>query len=265
MPPSKFKVLSPTVDQLRDVDLFNLLLTRSLDVTTTKYGEYEIDYRFFDVYQNRSMRMLQSGELDIMYVMTNKEREAQYLAVKFPLVKGLLGHRLIVVNRENLSQYQGISKEQLSQKVACQGTHWPDTQILEANQFNVVKVLNLESMYKMLDKGRCDYFPRSVLEVNSELERFAKVHPRLAIVKDVMLVYPAPVYFFVKKSNQALAKRLLDGLTILSDSGEMEKLLVSQPLTKHVFPLSQWQEVKQIHLFNPNLESSTKSILPTHW
>ncbi|MFT6529776.1 MAG: hypothetical protein ACJAZB_001427 [Psychrosphaera sp.] len=257
------KVLATSEQQIGSIDFFHHLLTRALDVSKDRYGEYQFEYRQFKFSQNRSLKMLENGELDVLHTMTNWDREKEYLAVKFPLVKGLMGHRLLVINKKDEAVFNQISEIELANKIACQGLHWPDSDILEANKFTVARILSFEAMYELVAKGRCDYFPRSILEIDSELSRFSALYPELTIAKQIMLIYPAPVYFFVEKSNFALAKRLHDGLIQLENSGEMEQILTKQPLTKSIFPLNKWKNARQIHLINPNLDGSIKSIIPT--
>ncbi|MDU0113465.1 transporter substrate-binding domain-containing protein [Psychrosphaera aquimarina] len=257
------KVLATSEQQIGSIDFFHHLLARALDVSQDRYGDYQFEYRQFNFSQNRSLKMLENGELDVMHSMTNSNREKQFLAVKFPLVKGLMGHRVLVIHKKNSAVFENITQSELAKKIACQGLHWPDSDILEANKFTVARILSFEAMYEMVAKGRCDYFPRSILEIDSELVRFSKLYPELTSAKNVMLIYPAPVYFFVAKSNFALAKRLQDGLTQLEKSGEIEKILTQQPLTKPIFPLHKWKNARQIHLINPDLNSSIKSIIPT--
>lgn len=247
------KVLATSEQQTNSIDFFHHILTRALDVSQDRYGEYQFEYRQFEFSQNRSLKMLENGDLDVMHTMTSNEREKQFLAVKFPLVKGLMGNRVLVIHNKNLALFENITQAELAKKIACQGLHWPDSDTLEANGFTVARVLSFEAMYELVEKGRCDYFPRSILEINSELTRFQSIHPELTTADNVMLVYPAQVYFFVEKSNFGLAKRIHDGLTILEKSGEMEKILTQQPLTQSIFPFNKWNRARQIHLFNPNI------------
>lgn len=254
------KVLATSEQQIGSIDFFHHLLTRALDVSKDRYGEYQFEYRQFKFSQNRSLKMLENGELDVLHTMTNNEREKQFLAVRFPLVKGLMGHRVLVIHQKNKALFENITQEELAEKIACQGLHWPDSDTLEANDFTVARILSFEAMYELVAKGRCDYFPRSILEINSELTRFQTIYPELTTAENVTLVYPAQVYFFVAKSNFALAKRLHDGLTKLEKSGEMEKILTQQPLTKSIFPFNKWMRARQIHLFNPNIDHNVHAI-----
>lgn len=205
--------------------------------------------------------MLKSKEyLDVMHSMSNAERENEFIAVKIPLLKGLMGKRMLFVNRANLAEFQGMTElSQLKQKVGCQGIHWPDSDILEANGFNIARVVVFEAMFEMVVKGRCDYFARGIHEIYPELSSIKDKHPELVIVPNIIVSYPAPVYFFLGQHNQALANRIEVGLFRLKQSGQFDIMMQQNPLTEHVFPLSKWQEVKVFEITNsllPNLNST---------
>ena len=241
-------VIAPTQQQAGSVDFFQHLLMRALEMSKDRFGEYQFAYHEYILSQERSLRMLQRGEIDVLHTMTNREREKQYLAVEYPLVRGLMGHRQLVIDKSQLAEFDNITAAELSTKIACQGLHWPDSDVLEANNFSVARVLSFEAMYELTAKGRCDYFPRSILEVESELDEFKKRYPNLTTAPNIMLVYSTAVYFFVEKSNFALANRLNDGLARLELSGEMDKVFKSHPLTKGIFPLTKWENVRKITL-----------------
>lgn len=248
-------VIAPTQQQAGSVDFFQHLLMRALEMSKDRFGEYQFAYHEFNLSQERSLRMLQRGEIDVLHTMTNREREKQYLAVKYPLVRGLMGHRQLVIDKSQLAEFDNITAAELSTKIACQGLHWPDSDVLEANNFSVARVLSFEAMYELIAKGRCDYFPRSILEVESELDEFKKRYPNLTTAPNIMLVYSTAVYFFVEKSNFALANRLNDGLARLELSGEMDKVFKSHPLTKGIFPLTKWENVRKVTLTNPYVQA----------
>ena len=111
--------------------------------------------------------------------------------------------------------------------IACQGLHWPDLHILKQNGYNTYGVLKFDSNIKMLMRGRCDYFPRGIHEVQLDFNKFNGTYGQLAIVENVLLKYPASVYFFVGKHNKLLAKRISKGLEKLNASGELTKLMLN--------------------------------------
>ena len=150
-----------------------------------------------------------SGKLDIMITMTSPEREAALLGVPVPLTKGVLGWRIALVRKERLHQFAAVREAgQLKKFVAGQGHDWPDTAILRANGLPVEVSSAYDGMFKMLEAGRIDYFPRAVQQVFAE----HKEHPSLALEPHIVLRYPTDAYFFVNRRNTRLAADVRRGL-----------------------------------------------------
>jgi len=97
-------------------------------------------------------------------------------------------------------------------------------------------------MFLQVLKGRCDYFPRGIHEGYSEIEARKLVYKDLKIYDGMIIYYPFPMYFFVSKENKNLAKIINNGLLKLIENGGFEKHLKNHEVTKHLFPLSNWQK-----------------------
>lgn len=165
-----------------------------------------------------------SGKLDIMITMTSPEREAALLRVPVPLTKGLLGWRIALVRKERLHQFADVrAAGQLKKFVAGQGHDWPDTAILRGNGLPVEVSSTYEGMFKMIEAGRIDYFPRAVQQVFAE----QKEHPALAVEPHIALRYAADAYFFVNRRNTALAADVRRGLERAMADGSFDQLFYS--------------------------------------
>lgn len=173
--------------------------------------------------QSRAVLELErdSGKLDIMVTMTSPEREAGLLGVPIPLTKGLLGWRIALVRKEHVSQFAGVrTAAQLKRFVAGQGHDWPDTAILRGNGLPVHVSSNYDGMFRMLEAGRIDYYPRAVQQLFSEQEKY----PSLAIEPYLLVRYPADAYFFVNRRNTRLAGELKRGLEAAIADGSFDSL-----------------------------------------
>lgn len=265
--PQQIKVLGDNQQQDSSINYFRALLIKALDATVEDFGPYEITHVSFAFSQSRTLQMLKVPEaLDVMHTMSSQARESEFLPVRIPLLKGLMGTRMMFVHRSKVEEFNNItSLRALKKKVACQGLHWPDSDILEANFFNVARVVVFEAMFDMIDKGRCDYFPRGIHEIMPEYKTFGATHANLAIASNLMIRYPAPVYYFLGKHNTELAKRIETGLERLIVSGEFDELIRQNPLTSHVFPLSKWQNVTLFQLTNPELPEININARPELW
>ena len=209
------------------------------------------------MYQNRSIEQLkQNKSIDVVWTMTSEKREAELQAIRIPLLKGLLGHRIFIIRKDEEARYAGIQTlDDLKQLTAGQGADWPDTKILRANGIKVVTGVNYKGLFGMLQLKRFDYFPRGVNEAWNEV----KAHPdkNLVVEKTLLLQYPAPIYFFVNKENKQLADRLERGLRIAIKDGSFEQLFKNHPANKEIFELTKIGERKIFRLENPLLPQET--------
>ena len=165
-----------------------------------------------------------SGKLDIMITMTAPDRKASLLEVPVPLTKGMLGWRIALVRKDRLHQFADVhSAEQLKRFVAGQGHDWPDTAILRASGLPVETSSTYPGMFKMLDAGRIDYFPRAVQQVFDEHEAY----PALAVEPHIVLRYPTDAYFFVNPRKRGLADEVRRGLETAQADGSFDRLFYS--------------------------------------
>ncbi|SIT19714.1 hypothetical protein SAMN05421686_1178 [Thalassolituus maritimus] len=208
------------------------------------------------VTQERSMQLLNSGDLTVTWSGTSYRRENLYRPVRVPLFLGLLGVRVPVIRRSDIDLFDKITEEkQLQTLVACQGDQWPDSDILERNHYTVERVAKFESMYRMLKGGRCDYFPRSIIEVYGELE--APDRSDLIVYERLLLSYTFPMYYFMSYEREALAKSLESSLYDFATSGKLLEFMKTHPATRPAFPLSRFRESTIFYLHNPDLPTET--------
>lgn len=198
-----------------------MLLELALSYSDTKY---QIIFSESEMLQRRALTQLAQGEgIDVTASMTSHEREGVLLPIRIPIYKGLIGWRLALISQQapvifepirNLRQLQGL--------LAGQVHDWPDTQILKDNGIKVHAGSNYSGLFKMLSQRRIDYFPRSVVEIWSELE--GREHQKLMVDPYVLIYYPTAYYFFVNKSNRVLADAIEKGLEQSIEDGSFDAL-----------------------------------------
>jgi len=163
-----------------------------------------------------------SGELDIQWLSTTVKREAKMIPIKIPLYRGLLGLRLLLVRSENQQRFAHIkTAEELSDFVGGHGAHWGDLPVYKANGLPVRMYGDYETLFRLLEDNRFDYFHRGVNEIWKEL---ALRDDTLSIANGIMLFYPHPVYFFVTKSRPKLAANIEKGLKKAIEDGSLKDL-----------------------------------------
>ena len=241
------------------------LLHATLEATRSDYGAYNIEQTPEFISQSRALWLLERNRsLDVVWTMTSNEREQQVMPIRIPLMKGLLGVRLLLINPDKQADFAKVnSLSELRRYIAVQGHDWPDTKILMANQLVVKTDQRYDELFKLVELGRYGFFPRGVLEIYEEL----KQHPdsRLVIEPHLVIAYPSPIYFFVNKENHYLAERLEVGLRRLIANGEFDRLLSNHALHRNALQSMHLEKRTLIKLKNPGLPPDTPLNDPTLW
>lgn len=235
-------------------DYFIGLLRLALTETTNEYGKATIK-TLPQPGQERMLRLLAADKFyDVIWAGGSEERDRKLLKIAFPLFKGGLGWRGMVIHRSNaktFSLYESLSE--LRTAVACQGSHWPDADILEQSGLTVYRVGHFDAMLQMVALQRCDYLPLSIFEGQAELDIVQEAFPHLMFYQNLIIKYSITMNFFVNVNNQTLADRLTLGLNRLHNSGAFDSYMTQHPLTKHAFPLTKFSSAKVITLNNTNV------------
>ena len=176
-------------------------------------------------HQQRTLIALDSDAIDLYWSMTSPDRETLASPIRVPLFKGYIGKRALVTQLAFLNRFENITTlDQLASFTAVQGHDWPDTKILASNGLSVRPLANYEAMFGLVANGRVDYFPRSFIEVSSELEQVN--NQALVIVPNVYISYPSAFYYFVTKRKPELADALYKGLEIMQKDGSFDALFM---------------------------------------
>lgn len=201
------------------------LLTLALDKTGVTYELAPSDRILL---QGKALRQLRENrEVNVVWSMTDKQREKDLLPIRIPIAKGLIGLRVFVINQRQKSAFSGLDSAQDMLKLsAIQGEEWPDTKILQSNGFNVVTIKEYEAGYDSLSHNRGDFFPRSVIEVLTELRENGR-DPAIQLEQNYALYYPSAMYFFVNRGNPILARLIETGLRKAIEDGSFDALFMS--------------------------------------
>jgi hypothetical protein len=209
------------------------------------------DYRFIDFGKRlpkmREFNLLgKANGIDVVVGGATMVRERLALPIRFPIMQGLFGWRIALVHQDNQNIFKSIKSLKNFKKFSALQFHtWSDSETLLSNDITLIKGTDVEGLYMMLDKKRADYFPRSVLEIDSDLAK----HQHLAIVKEknILIWYPKAVYFYVGKNQTALATSIRRGLELSLSDGSFKALFMKyygdiisklQAENRHVFKLN---------------------------
>lgn len=244
-------------------DYFTTLLVMALEASKAENEEIDIIFSPRDYSQARWINMLQSDKSNfVIWTMTDKEREQQMRPIRIPLFKGLFGYRVLLIRKQEQARFDQINTQQdLAKFLGGQGTHWPDTLILQANGLRVTTAETTESLFRMIAARRFDYFPRGVSEAWFEL--LQRQDANLEVENKLLLYYPTAIYFFVNKNNEELAQRIEKGMEVLIDNGKFDQFFYNHPRVSS--GLEKVKSRRIIELKNPYLPTETPVNNPRYW
>ena len=229
------------------------LLKLALSKSSSKYDWQEL---VPNASEERMVSMIMDNKLDVVWYATTKDLEERMQPIRICIFRGLLGYRVLMIKKGNQHKFDGIRNLEDLQRVSLgQGSFWADTNVLLANNLNVVKVLKYEGIFYMLDGDRFDAFPRGAHEPWSEIQRYPKL--ALDVEKNLLLSYTNPFYFFVNKSNTKLATDIERGLRIALEDGSFNEYFMNDPTVKDVITQANLKNRTLIQLKNPGLPEKT--------
>lgn len=241
------------------------LLRLVLERTAAEYGPCNVEQTRQVLTRMRGAALIaRKQNLDLLWSATTLEQENLLRPIRIPLLRGLMKHKVLLIHAAHQPQFSNIKTlEQLQQLRAGMGADWPDTTILLTNGINVVSSTNYESLYKMLAADRFDFFPRGAHQALSE----ARYHKdkQVVVERDLVLVYPSPVYFFVEKNNHRLARRIEKGMRAIIDDGSFDTYFANHPLIVEVLNELRLNERHPIYMQNPLLPAGAALETDEDW
>lgn len=227
-------------------------------------GDYTLAISDDPITQTRAIERLEEDRMDVMWLSSNREVEEQLLPVRFPLLKGLLGYRIFIINPERQRDFDRITEaRQLHELSFGQGAGWPDIEILESNDLRVITTSKYNNLFYMVEGGRFDAFPRGVLEPWSELA--ARPDLPLAVEENLVLVYTLPFYLFVSRDRPELADALHQGLDRALAAGRYDEYFFSASIIEDAISRANLRERRPFPLDNPTLSDATPLEREEYW
>ena len=163
--------------------------------------------------------------IDVIAAGASIDRDKILRPIRFPIMKGLFGWRVPLVNNNNSDLFaQTLSPSTFKKLKIGQLFSWSDTKILESNNLPVEKGSHYQGLFYMLDANRFDYFPLSVMEVHDEFDNYKTLN--ISIDEHILIYYPTAYLFYVNKDNKTLANDINYGLEQSLKDGSFEQLFM---------------------------------------
>jgi hypothetical protein len=213
---------------------------------------HQYDYRPLNenVDEGRMVQMVKDGQLDVMWAGLQESYERELIPIRIPIFKGLLGHRIFIIREGDQARFNHIETlDDLKAIPGGQGRFWGDTEIMKNSGLKVVTAVKYQGLFHMLDGSRFDYFPRAAHEPWSEIPTYPDL--KLTVEKNILLVYPFFMYFFVAKDRPDMAAAIERGFLAALENGSYNQLFFNSPIIKEALQRSQLQNRKVLRIPNP--------------
>lgn len=223
----KFWLGSPALSRID----YEVALTRLiLDATVAEFGPYELSVTSTSMAgSDAAFRRMSDGDyhFTISQIFLHRpDLRKLYFAVERETWMGSFGYRQLVVHKRNLTAFESIkSLSDLQAFRAGQGDDWADSVHYKKNGIEVVGAVTFDSLFAMLNGGRFDFLPLSIVEAEQSLEKRLDRFPDLIIVPNLILRYDLPMHYYVPKHYPELVRRVEKGMELILESGEHRRLL----------------------------------------
>ncbi|ARU55540.1 exonuclease [Oleiphilus messinensis] len=218
--------------------------------------------------QSRILRLLQqpNGPVNFFFTGFSPEREKNLLQIDFPLTRGLLGHRIFVIKKQDLPLFKSIaSLEDLKKGVVVgSGIGWPDTDVFILNGFTVQQA-SYQSLWKMLQANRFTGINRGVHEAYVEIRQQTKQYPQFVVDPSVMVIYNFDYFVYVSPHHPELFHALKKGMQVAYESGAFHHNFNTHPQIQTMLEQLQPEKRKTFYLDNPLLSDRIKALPQEYW
>lgn len=215
--------------------------------------------------QQDKVEMVKNGEIDVMYAGTTNALEQQLQAIRFPITRGYIGTRLLLINKHHQRDYDQINQlDDLKAHTAAFGYGWADVEIFRASDLPVEEAL-YEEIFNLINEGGDYYFSRGVLEIYSELIDKRQSHKDLTVEKQLLLKFKSAVFFFINPANNELKSALEHGFRNGYADGSYIEFFYNHPLIRTSFKKLNLKNRRLIEIPNPYFPKASEDIPAEYW
>ena len=203
------------------------ILEAVLNSTTEKHGDFIIKESLSDYPGTQESHVFSEKNHHLIVTVAGNQKFAkeEKIIISKPIAKNLLGYRILIIKTKDVEKFKKVSDNQILKKY-FQGIPetWSDAAIFRHNNFTVIEEGTFDTIFERLSDGKFDYVTFGANEVLNVFETRASKLKTLEIESNLLIFYPFPLVFYVNPSIPKLAKRIEEGLQIITDSGELDAI-----------------------------------------
>ena len=145
--------------------------------------------------------------------------------IPLPLMKGLLGYRILIIRAADKEKFAGIkSAQQLQQLRLGIPSTWADAELFRQNGYKVEEKGSFDDLFTRLENNEFDYVSFGANEVAGVFTERAAKSGKLIVDSSLLVYYPFPLVFYVNPNNPELAQRVTQGLKTITANGKLDKI-----------------------------------------
>lgn len=204
-----------------------LVLEAVLEATGAAFGDWEIQESLEDYPGDTESQALSGKGHDLLVTIAGNQKFADddMIVVPHPLTKNLLGYRILIIREEDAEAFGAIRDVAgLQQKVHGIPMTWSDAGIFRENGFEVAEEGDFDDIFDRLAEGRFDYSAFGANEVLGVYANRALLREGLIMEENLLLFYPFPLVFYVRRDKPELAGRIHTGMDAIVASGRLDEL-----------------------------------------
>ncbi|HSC69462.1 MAG TPA: transporter substrate-binding domain-containing protein [Cellvibrio sp.] len=204
------------------------ILEAVLNATKKSHGRWELkeDKTDYPAAEDEASVFRAKG-FDIFGTVAGNQKLAkeQKILVPIPLMKGLLGYRILIIRAEDKAKFATIStaKQLQALRLGIPAT-WADAELFRQNGYKVEEKGSFDELFARLENKEFDYVSFGANEVAGVFAERAATSGNLVIESSLLVYYPFPLVFYVNPAKPELAARVTQGLQAIAANGELDRI-----------------------------------------
>jgi hypothetical protein len=261
----RFNIVYPRVSATPDLRAAFALAVLDLAMKEAK-ADYTIEPSDQIMERGRALIELREGKtINLHWTSMASDVEQELRPVRIPIHRGLIGYRVFIIRKDRQADFDKVHNlEELKALTGGQGLGWVDSEILKNAGLNL-QISTYDLLFKMVEAGRIDYYPRGVVEAFTEIDARKNSEPDLAVENHLLLLYKSDFIFFTSKHDERLAATIEKGLTAAYQDGAYMQLFNSHPYIQEAIKRSNLKNRTVIRLDNPYLSDQDRNIPEKYW
>ena len=204
------------------------VLEAALSATVVSHGQWQLQEDLTDYpLAADEASVFRSKGFDIFGTVAGNAKLAdeKKTLIPLPLMKGLLGYRILIIRAEDKAKFAAIKSAQQLQKLRMGiPKTWADAELFRHNGYMVEEKGSFDDLFERLENNEFDYVTFGANEVSGVFSERAAASGKLVVESSLVVFYPFPLVFYVNPDNKILAERVTSGLQAISSNGVLDTI-----------------------------------------